>query len=183
MKWRRRQKEGTLRKSQGGCFWRKSSSSHQAPICSGTNHCSDWLAQRGKHFSSPHREAMESRFIFPDGLSSSGSSRPSWSRFLWPAYSFCPALTIQSLPTATVRDWEPNLCPSLETNWWGGLMKFLPPPLPVLPVQGKQHNWFMAGQAGGEMLVSHFFVTQKVYFAVQMLHGRLCGVEVLLVGG
>lgn len=84
----------TLRKSQGGRFWRKSSSSHQAPICSGTNHCSDGPAQRGKHFSSPHREAMESRFIFPDGLSSSGSSRPSWSCFLWPAYSFCPTLTI-----------------------------------------------------------------------------------------
>lgn len=29
----------TLKKSQDGCLERKSSSSHQAPICSGTNHC------------------------------------------------------------------------------------------------------------------------------------------------
>lgn len=61
---------------------RHCSSSHQVPIFSGTNHCSSWQPQRGKHFSSPHRQTLESFSIFPDGLS---SSKLSWSRFLWPA--------------------------------------------------------------------------------------------------
>lgn len=41
----------------------------------------DRMAQREKHFSSPHREAMEHHLIFPDGLSS--SSRLSCSCFLF----------------------------------------------------------------------------------------------------
>lgn len=73
------EEQRALKKSQDGCLERKSSSSHRAPICSGTNHCSARQAQRGKHFSSPHRRALESRSTFPDG--SDSSSRLSWSCF------------------------------------------------------------------------------------------------------
>ncbi|KAM7380852.1 hypothetical protein PAMP_004123 [Pampus punctatissimus] len=68
----------TVKESQDGCLERKISSPHKAPICCGTNHCSARQAQRGKHFSSPHRQALESCSIFPDGLS---SNTLSWSCF------------------------------------------------------------------------------------------------------
>lgn len=120
------------------------------PIFSGTNHCLSWQPQRGKHFSSPQRQSLESCFIFPDGLS---SSKLSWSHFLWPAQLPYPSKS--NLVTTGRNCLRPGTKSQsfardqFEFIWWKPFPLFVSFSSHIL---GKHPNWFMF--RGGKIVLS-----------------------------
>lgn len=91
-----------------------------------------WHVQRGKHFSSPHRQALDLSSTFPDGHS---STRLSWSCFRWP-HPVIPSVQprqpshyfLQLFGTGNLIP-APQRRPLCEVGWWKSLPPYLGPAL------------------------------------------------------